>query len=86
MSVFLFFIFRKTVRFFRRFFLDSVFLNRSVFPVYLNSERSFVHSSERSSVFLFLGFSAIIPDRDLRSVFRFSITFHSFIGIRRSST
>ena len=25
----------------------------------------------------------IIPDRDFRSVFRFSITFRSFIGIRR---
>ena len=33
--------------------------------------------------FLFLGFSVIIPDRDFRSVFRFSITFRSFIGIRR---
>ena len=35
------------------------------------------------SFFLFLGFSAIIFDRDFRSVFRFSITFRSFIGIRR---
>ena len=25
----------------------------------------------------------IIPDRDFRSVFRFSLTFRSFIGIRR---
>ena len=34
-------------------------------------------------VFLFLGFSAIIFDRDFRSVVRFSITFRSFIGIGR---
>ena len=42
-----------------------------------------VRSLACSSVFLFLGFSVIIPDRDFRSVFRFSITFRSFIGIRR---
>ena len=42
-----------------------------------------IRSLACSSVFLFLGFSAIIPDRDFRSVFRFSITFRSFIGIRR---
>ena len=41
-----------------------------------------VRSLAYSSVFLFLGFSVIIPDRDFQSVFRFSITFPSFIGIR----
>ena len=45
----------------------------------IDNERSLAYSS----VFLFLGFSAIIFDRDFRSVFRFSITFRSFIGIRR---
>ena len=45
-----------------------------------DNERSFVSLFVR---FLFLGFSAIISDRDFRSVFRFSITFRSFIGIRR---
>ena len=42
-----------------------------------------VRSLACSSVFLFLGFSAIIPDRDFRSIFRFSITFRPLIGIRR---
>ena len=65
---------------------------------YLASVRSFVRFNERSHrldlvkersftnlfvVFLFLGFSAIISDHDFRSVFRSSITFRSFIGIRR---
>ena len=45
-----------------------------------DSERSFVSLFVR---FLFLGFSAIISDRDFRSVFRSSITFRSYIGIRR---
>ena len=42
-----------------------------------------VRSLACSSVFLFLGFSAIISDRDFRSVFRFGLTFRSFVGIRR---
>ena len=45
-----------------------------------DNERSFVSLFVR---FLFLGFSAIICDRDFRSVFRFSLSFRSFIGIRR---
>ena len=36
-----------------------------------------------SSVFFFVGFSAIIPDRDFSSDFRSGISFSSFIGIRR---
>ena len=56
--------------------------------VLMNSFRCVAADSERSFIslfvsFLFLGFFAIIPDRDFRSVFRFSITFCSFIGIRR---
>ena len=42
-----------------------------------------VHSLACSSVFHFLGFSAIIFDRDFPSDFRFSLSFRSFIGIRR---
>ena len=42
-----------------------------------------VRSINCSSVFFFVGFSAIIPGRDFRSVFRFSLSFRSFIGIRR---
>ena len=42
-----------------------------------------VRSLACSSVFLFLGFSVIILDRDFRSDFRSSITFHSFIRMRR---
>ena len=42
-----------------------------------------VRSLACSSVFLFLGFSAIIFDRDFSSDFRFSLSFRSFIGIRR---
>ena len=54
----------------------------------MNGFRRLAADSERSLVslfvcFLFLGFSAIISDRDFRSVFRSSITFRSFIGIRR---
>ena len=47
------------------------------------SQTANVRSLACSSVFLFLGFSAIISDRDFRSVFRSSITFRSFIEIRR---
>ena len=45
-----------------------------------DNERSFVNLFV---VFLFLGFSAIISDHDFLSDFRSSITFRSFIGIRR---
>ena len=42
-----------------------------------------IRSLAYSSVFLFLGFFAIILDRDFWSDFRFSLTFRSFVGIRR---
>ena len=42
-----------------------------------------VRSFNCSSVFFFVGFSAVIPDRDFRSDFRFRLSFRSFIGIRR---
>ena len=42
-----------------------------------------VRSFNCSSVFFFDEFSAIIPDRDFWSDIRFSLTFRSFIGIRR---
>ena len=42
-----------------------------------------VRSFNCSSVFFFVGFSAIIPDRDFRSELCFRLTFRSFIGIRR---
>ena len=42
-----------------------------------------VRSLNYSSIFLFLEFSAIIPDRDFWSDFRFSLTFRSFIWIMR---
>ena len=45
-----------------------------------DSEHSFNSMFVR---FSFLAFSAIISDRDFSSDFRFSITFRSFIGIRR---
>ena len=45
-----------------------------------DSERSFV---SLFASFLFLGFFAIIFDRDFRSDLRFRLTFRSFIGIRR---
>ena len=45
-----------------------------------DSKRSFI---SLFVVFLFLGFSVIISDRDFWSDFRFSLTFRSFIGIRR---
>ena len=56
--------------------------------VLTNGVHSLAADSERSFVILFVGFSfsqifAIILDRDFRSVFHFSITFRSFIGIRR---
>ena len=44
--------FRITVGF-SSVFLDSVFLNRSVFPVYLNSKRTSVRSFQRTFVFFF---------------------------------
>ena len=49
----------------------------------MNDFRILAADSERSSVFLFLGFSVIISDRDFWSVFRSSTTFPSFIEIRR---
>ena len=42
-----------------------------------------VRSFNCSSVFFFDEFSAIISDRDFWSDFRFSLTFRSFIRIRR---
>ena len=56
--------------------------------VLTNGFRRLAADSERSllacsSIFLFLGFSAIISDRDFWSVFRFGLTFRSFVGIRR---
>ena len=55
-------------------------LTNGVHSLAADNERSFVSLFVR---FLFLGFSAIISGRDFRSVFRFSITFRSFIGIGR---
>ena len=54
----------------------------------MNGFRRLAADSERSFIslfvsFLFLGFSTIISDHDFWSDFRFSITFRSFIGIRR---
>ena len=56
--------------------------------VLTNNFRHLAVDSERSFVslfvsFIFLGFSAIIFDRDFWSDFRFSLSFRSFIGIRR---
>ena len=56
----------------RSFVLTNVFVRLD-----LVNERSFVNLFV---IFLFLGVSAIISDRDFWSDFRFSITFHSFIG------
>ena len=42
-----------------------------------------VRSFNCSSVFFFVGFSAIISDRDFWSDFRSGLAFRSFIGIRR---
>ena len=42
-----------------------------------------IRSFNRSSVFFFVGFSTIIPDRDFWSDFRSVLSFRSFIGIRR---
>ena len=47
------------------------------------SQLTNVRSFNCSSVFFFVGFSAIIPDRDFRSDFRFRLSFRPFIGIRR---
>ena len=47
------------------------------------SQLTNVRSFNCSSVFFFVGFSAIIPDRDFWSDFRSGISFGSFIGIRR---
>ena len=55
-------------------------LTNGVHPLAVDSERSFVSLFVS---FLYLGFSAIIFDRDFRSIFRFSISFRSFIRIRR---
>ena len=41
-----------------------------------------IRSFNRSSVFFFVGFSAIISDRNFWSDFRSGLTFRSFIGIR----
>ena len=54
--------------------------NKRVLRLVTVNERPFV---KLFVSFLFLGFSAIIPDRDFRSVFRFRFSFRSFIGIRR---
>ena len=49
----------------------------------LTETKQQIRSLACSSVFLFLRFFAIIFDHDFQSVFRFSISFRSFIGIRR---
>ena len=58
----------------------SVRFNGRVHRLAAVNERPFV---KLFVSFIFLGLSAIIPDRDFRSDFRFSLTFRSFIGIRR---
>ena len=54
--------------------------NERVHRLVPENERSFVNLFV---VFLFHGFSAIISDRDFRSIFRFGLTFRSFVGIRQ---
>ena len=61
-------------------FVRTFILKNSFRRLDADNERSFV---SLFVVFLFLGFSAIISDRDYRAEFRSSITFRSFIGIRR---
>ena len=61
-----------------------LFLSSSVRIAYFVRREFFLaaaHHSGSLSPLLFLGFSAIISDRDFGSNFRFSITFRSFIGI-----
>ena len=58
----------------------SVHFNERVHRLAAVNERPFV---KLFVSFIFLGFFVIIPDRDFRSVFRFSLSFRSFIGIRR---
>ena len=55
-------------------------LTNGVHSLAIDNERLFVSLFVS---FLFLGFSTIISDRDFRSIFRFSLSLRSFIGIRR---
>ena len=57
-----------------------VHFNERVHRLVTVNERPFVKLFVSLS---FLGFSAIISDCDFRSVFRFGLTFRSFVGIRR---
>ena len=61
-------------------FVRTFIVTNGVHPLAADNERSFVSLFVS---FLFLGFSAIIFDRDSWSDFHFSLTFRSFIGIRR---
>ena len=60
--------------------MRTLVLTNGFHPLPIESERSFVSLFVS---FLFLGLFAIILDRDFWSDFRFSLTFRSFVGIRR---